>query len=301
MEHQKATLQHIMYYALLTIVAPIHTTMDITEWNMSFAQSDRIPTEYTAYKLLKTNPLSASVHYLAVPWAHLINSNQLSTVPHFKLNGGFTICQHIQFATIIPLLKKIGIDTLFTPHVKRSMNYDTIHVVPFPHYAVNGTQPTNKDIWYSFIGFDTDPVRREIFKLPTAPEIYIKKRATWHFYQPPEIQILEKKEYQDILARSRFSLCPRGTGASTVRFWESLQAGAIPVLISDEMCLPEGVDWTSCIIQIYERRVKHINTILSTIDCDTETTMRHNALLAYQAFSGSHFISPILRHYRQSL
>ncbi len=298
-KYQKTTLQTLMCSALLIISMQIPATMNIIEWNMYTSPSYRVPTEYMAYKLLKENPLTASVNYLAVPWDIILNNHRLSSVPKFKLDGGFTICQNIKFEQIIPLLKEMGIDTLFTPHVKHNKRYDNITVLPFPHYSVNSANPADKkDIWYSFIGAETNRIRKEIFKLPKSPEVYIKRRATWHFWQPLEKQILEKEEYKNVLARSRFSLCPCGTGAGTIRFWESLQAGAIPVIISNTTCLPEGVDWSSCTIRIEGREIKNINKILGTIDCDTETIMRKNALLAYEAFSGSNFISPILRHYQ---
>ena len=257
---------------------------------------DSVTTEKIAYELLKENPLACACTYVAIPWAVLINTNKLNKVPALQCKGGCTVCQHIQFEKIIPTLKKMGIQTLFTPHVCKGKKYSGITVLPFPHYAVNGIQPAAvKDIWFSFIGFDTHKTRREIFKIANTDNIYIKERRSWHFSTDQKRRAEEKKEYQDVLSRSRFSLCPRGTGASTLRFWESLQAGAIPVLIADAMTLPEGVNWNECIIQIPESDVSKIKEILSLIPADKEDTMRANCLKAYEEFSGPNFISPIKR------
>lgn len=142
---------------------------------------DPVQTEYQAYQLLKKNPLTRTVSYVAVPWALLINSNNLDKVPDFKVVDGVTVCQHIQFEKILPLCKKIGITTLFTPHVEKNIHYEGIVIKPFPHFAINGEFPAGKkDIVYSCIGSDTHWSRRKIFDMQH-PFGYVKERGIWHF------------------------------------------------------------------------------------------------------------------------
>ena len=43
--------------------------------------------------------------------------------------------------------------------------------------------------------------------------------------------------------RSRFVLCPRGKGTSSIRLCETLAAGHVPVIISDAWVAPHGPDW----------------------------------------------------------
>jgi hypothetical protein len=53
---------------------------------------------------------------------------------------------------------------------------------------------------------------------------------------PPEISgdhRAKEEEFREVLARSVFSLWPSGSGPNTIRLWESLGAGAIPVVLSD--------------------------------------------------------------------
>ncbi len=261
-----------------------------------------VKTEYNAYKLLKEHPID-NVSYVAIPWVHLIKMRRLNRVPNIKLKGeAFTICQHIRYAQILPHLERIGINVLFTPHAsKNKETYKSIKILPFPFNAVNGINPApQKDLLYSFIGYNTHYTRNEIFTIPTQDNALIKKRSNWHFHQnkTQEEQEQEKKEYQDALARSRFSLCPRGTGAGTIRFWESLQAGAIPVLISDDVCLPEGeIDWDKCIIRIAEEDVDTINDLLNSIPPEKEKEMRENCLKAYTLFSGKNLVRTIREYY----
>ena len=179
-------------------------------------------------------------------------------------------------------------------------------MLPFPHYPVNGTDPIEqKDIWFSFVGFNTHPTRKKLFTMQTPKSAIIKERKAWHFQRDvfdakamsKTQQAREKNEYQQLLARSRFSLCPRGTGASTIRPWESLQAGAIPVLISDDMQLPEGFDWSSCMIRIREKDIGSTVSILQSIDSQEEVVMRKNCLRAYNLFIKDDFANTIRMHY----
>lgn len=274
------------------------------EYYLDLFKYEPLATEFTAYKLLKKKPIEKNINYLAIPWSVLINRNELNKIPDIKLNGGFTICQHIKYEKIIPILKKIGIDTLFTPHVYK--RYTDITVLPFPHLAVNGITPAkNKDIFYSFIGLKSSHwTRKEIFSMKHPKNSCIIERKDWHFWinkknseELKSRQEREKNEYQSILSRSIFSLCPRGTGASTIRFWESLQAGSIPVLISDDMQLPKEYDWQNCIIKISENNVKKIPEILSKIPKKRYKLMMLNCLEAYELFSEKNFIKTINDYY----
>lgn len=274
-----------------------HAKMKLYSGIVKAFECDPVITEYTAFKLLSENPLEADVNYLALPWAVMINYGQLSKAPDIKLNGGFTVCQHIYYEKIIPILKRIGIDTLFTPHVPNQKTYDGITVLPFPHYPVNGAHPAiEKDILYSFVGCTaTHNVRKRIMNLPKHDDVVLKGRGSWHFARRSKEE--EKEEYKDVLARSRFALCPRGTGASTIRFWEAMQAGAIPVLLADAMSLPPEVDWSTCIIKIPQDQVDRIDEIIRSIPVELEDEMRANCLAVFDLFYGDNFVRTIRCHY----
>lgn len=84
-----------------------------------------------------------------------------------------------------------------------------------------------RDIFASFVGGDTHPIRKELVKQFAGKKdcmVMIKK--------------LPLKEYCNILARSVFALCPRGYGRSSFRIAEAIHYGAIPVYVSDEFVLP---------------------------------------------------------------
>lgn len=73
-----------------------------------------------------------------------------------------------------------------------------------------------------------------------------------------------KADYAEALRQSRFFLCPKGAvfaGAGS-RLYETMQAGRVPVIISDWITLPAGIDWESCSLRIKEREISKIPEIL---------------------------------------
>ena len=269
---------------------------------------DQVTTEFDVYKSLKRSPLQTDVNYLAVPWAVLINQKRLAGIAAPRLNHGFTVCQHIQYRLILPLLEELGVDTLFSPHVDH--DEDRIRILPLPHQAVHGICPARqKDLLYSFIGFDStrrsrSGVRRQIFEMAHPQDSVVIERKQWHWASGRMAlwnQFRQKQEYQKILSRSRFSLCPRGTGVSTIRFWESLQAGAIPVLFADEMRLPGQFAWDSCVIRVPECEARFFPDYLKPIHGDLEETMRQQCYLAYHAYCGTNIARSIREAYGETL
>ena len=275
------------------------SSMNTHTYFRSLFDKDPVPTEKSAYNAFLTNPLEEDVNYLAIPWVYLLNSNQLHKVPNIKLDGGFTICQHVSYRKILPILKKMGIDTLFTPHAKKNEVYEGVSVLPFPHFPQCTTGPKEKTLLYSFAGFNTNYTRRIIFNLPKRDDTVIIERNNWHHWVQKNDKANQKLEYQNLLATSRFSLCPRGVGASTIRIWESFKAGAIPIHISDEMCLPNGLDWDKLIVKVPERETKRLESYIQEISPEEETLLRENGYALYKEYlEGDHFVNFIHFHYK---
>lgn len=59
--------------------------------------------------------------------------------------------------------------------------------------------------------------------------------------------------FQQLVA-SKFGLCPRGQGAHSFRLFETLAAGAVPVVLSNGYVLPfnDVVDWAGCALRFDE-------------------------------------------------
>ncbi|MDR3646407.1 MAG: exostosin family protein [Candidatus Babeliales bacterium] len=287
-----------MYKYLIIILFFNCSAFQVHEYFISMWQEnyEGVPYEQIVYNVLKENPLKSGTNYLAVPWVYLIDREQLDKLDDVKIEGGFTVCGHWNYTKIIPALKKIGINVLFTPHAHHD-SYQGVKIISIPHFAPNGTGPLDKDIYYSYIGASSHGVRNDLFKINNPANCIIKLRQDWHFQLSGDSKLKQKEEYQNVLARSRFSLCPRGAGHGTLRLWESLQAGAIPVLLADEYILPPGFDWNKCLIRVDEHKANNIPEILGQISIEQEKEMQKNCLKAFDLSSGSNIIKVIKDYY----
>ena len=99
-------------------------------------------------------------------------------------------------------------------------------------------------------------IRLKIFDLfaPYA-DCLIKRRGEWHFqgmvYKGQSGTSLElEDEYKMALAHSKFSLCPSGSGPNSIRIWESMSYGSIPVILADTLVMPtiRTMPWTDAVI-----------------------------------------------------
>jgi hypothetical protein len=59
------------------------------------------------------------------------------------------------------------------------------------------------------------------------------------------------KEFQDNIMNSHFTLCNRGTGNFSMRFYQVLSAGRIPILVDSDMVFPfeDQIKWDDVVIR----------------------------------------------------
>jgi hypothetical protein len=119
---------------------------------------------------------------------------------------------------------------------------------------------TDKKIFCSFVGSITHPIRVKMNdKLLNKKGFEIFSKS-W----TPEVDSFEKDFFLKKTSESLFSLCPRGYGASSFRFYEALQLGAVPVFIYDKPWFPyeDMIDWDSFSVRIHEKDIDKIQEIL---------------------------------------
>ncbi len=82
--------------------------------------------------------------------------------------------------------------------------------------------------------------------------------------RPPEYVARRRQEYLRSIRESMLVLCPRGTGANSIRFFETLSMGRIPVLISDDVMLPfeRDINYDEFILRIPEQDVEDVPQII---------------------------------------
>ena len=96
-----------------------------------------------------------------------------------------------------------------------------------------------------------------------------------------------ERDFQESMVHARFALTVIGQGRHTYRLLESLAAGAIPVIISDDWMLPfhDEISWVTCAVFIPQHRVLDVPRILRAIS-DEEAGKRATACAQIQ---DSHF------------
>ena len=76
--------------------------------------------------------------------------------------------------------------------------------------------------------------------------------------------------YFDSLRKSKFVLCPKGGGTSSFRIFETMKAGRVPVIISDQWVAPEGPDWHEFSLRVWEKDIKKMPGLLEKREDNAE-------------------------------
>lgn len=199
-----------------------------------------------------------------------------------------TVCQHIYWADLLARWENIGVTDLWLSHcpsVDNSLTRTTLSLHPWRLFAVNvedqsrrrgldvGRDPAHKKLLASFVGAHAphyiSDIRLRLRDLATEPDVHIEVTSNWHLegivYETQLLGMTDDKtdssesteKYNRILSDSVFSLCPSGAGANTLRLWESLATGSIPVLLGVWPNLPElpresTVQWDDALIRCTE-------------------------------------------------
>ena len=236
----------------------------------------------------------------------------------------YTCCQHIRFRELKQLWHLLGIHTVYTHH--KCLGEDklgSISLIACPLYAVNLEDETRNQVFkdvclskrkrtyfYSFLGgyqpsnYLTD-IRLKIFNLgekDSRKDCIIKNTGDWHFncdvyrggqdingkLNEDQLHMIKTNAYNTNLIESRYSLAPSGSGPNSIRFWEALGAGSIPVLLADTLELPEHKLWDTSIVRIKESQINNIDAILQEIGEEEERQRRENCLKLYRYFRNNY-------------
>jgi len=209
--------------------------------------TDPVKTEHTISNQLieRQSEIDSDYAYAMIPLADIINkyglgaAQKVISYAHSLHDPAkiFFVCQHILVRGL-----HFGESLVFTPHATKLDDY-----IAIPHYSCTYDLKEAKP-WgdrkydYSFMGdFGSHPTRLRLAQaFKDNPNTVFINTSTWHFHANQEAQKLNKKKYIELLGNTRHSLCPRGTGPSTIRMWEAMAMGSCPLIFSDSLKTPAG-------------------------------------------------------------
>lgn len=163
---------------------------------------------------------------------------------------------------------------------------------PIPENMI--TLNKEKDIFCSFIGSMTHPIRQQIYQLFGNNPKYKIVCKQW----TDKVSESDMSSFIDTTLRSNFTLCPRGYGKNSFRMYEAMQLGSIPVYVYDEdwRAFKDEINWDDFSVSIHYSQLQNLDSILSKISNDRIKLMQSNAIKAYnEHFSLEMFSKKIIQ------
>jgi hypothetical protein len=217
-----------------------------------------------------------------------------------------SVCQHIYWRDLLPTWQKLGLSDIWVSHCPEGQanseivgGADNLHKLtlhPWSLFAVNvqdpartsgltlGKDPAQKPVLASFIGAHAagylSDARLRLLDFADQSGFVVKVNGKWHFedvvyrHQMARANLAEcyvidesVSGYNQLLSDSVFSLCPSGTGPNTLRLWESLAVGSVPVLLGPAAAMPQGgslppIDWERIVVRVPDADLAQLPAIL---------------------------------------
>jgi hypothetical protein len=158
---------------------------------------------------------------------------------------------------------------------------------------------------YSFMGGTNSWPRRWLFKYtPSREDTLVEATDRYNHWSVNETDVEEnarrmRRRFAEVMAASKFSLCPRGCGLSSYRLFESMSLGIAPFIIADKWRPVEGVDWSFAVF-VPEKKVAKIDEIVRAHASEWQDRGAQ-ARLAYQKHFSDDAITATLHNQIQAL
>lgn len=249
-----------------------------------------------------------------------------------------TVCQHIDLRKFIGILEMAGVTDVYWSHaIKGEDTIGSVRVHPFPLFPVQYIRPASDRDWrdrailFSFAGakannYYLSKVRTHILEtLASADQGVVKGRDAWHYNKfVYEMQIgaasgedqtialengeqsdasAEGVEFRELLKNSKFALCPSGTGPNSIRLWEAIGSGSIPVVLAETWRAPGSMRlWREAVLfcEETEEAVAALPERLEQLAADEEAmhSMRRALEQLWFLYGSESFVTDIELHIR---
>jgi hypothetical protein len=149
-------------------------------------------------------------------------------------------------------------------------------------------EEVDKRYLYSFMGGSTCFLRKRMLKhyrcldIPDALVACTDHYRHWSTEITPE-KSDQQRRYVETMLASKFVLCPRGASDASIRLFEAMELGCVPVVIADRWVPVDGVDWSFCIF-VKEAQIFEVDAIVRA----HEPQWQERGMAAKRAFE-AHF------------
>lgn len=136
---------------------------------------------------------------------------------------------------------------------ERNSNIVPIPLICDPHPV---KELKNPRFHVTYMGNSTHPIReRMIEELEALDNYYLTCNSG------------STSRFRDVINDSIFVLCPRGTGLTSFRLYETIQMQRIPIYISDDMFLPfaDSINWEKLAVLIHPDDIPSIPHIVENL------------------------------------
>lgn len=252
---------------------------------------DKVPTESTIRNLIMNEKISDDYTYVDMNNACITQHHgfkvyqEIVNILTEKKNKNFIFVAQ----SINPFIDNLNFygNKIFTPHASTKNNFISI-----PHYTVNSFENnisiTDRNL-FSFTGANTNPVRKCLANL--YPN-YCKITNEW-------FDTKNLGTFKNTLINSKFGLCPRGTGLGTLRMWETLASGVVPVIISDNYKFPleHIIEWENISVTVKESDIHLIDKILKNYSDKTIENMIEKGTEIYNTYFSNDKLHKTILYY----
>jgi hypothetical protein len=150
----------------------------------------------------------------------------------------------------------------YVPSRERAGFYPGCLINPLVKFEPDG----ERDLLYSFMGdIQTHAVRKVLARLNHSRGDFVdtsreSQAVMWTGSDDQREEFWGR--YIGPAKRSKFILCPRGVSPSSIRMFETMCMGRVPVILSDAWVRPGGPEWGSFSIQVPERDAPSVIRIM---------------------------------------
>ncbi len=150
----------------------------------------------------------------------------------------------------------------FDPRRHRACSYPLTY-----NDRIHSFDLSDAEVLVTFHGSMTHPVRRAVVAGLAHHDrcaVEIQENA-WGDVLKPDGENM-RRAYAESLRRSKFFLCPRGKGTGSIRLFETMRAGRVPVVLSDDYVfhgegLEDGPDWESFCLVVPEAEAATVHAM----------------------------------------